>query len=146
MDPFLVSLHFFPGFRRQWEIIVILCIKTKKGSKDHKLAKKKAVTEQIYSLDELLDECQFELAEKFCHRALEMNLTDRPQALKMCANLLLECGEVEKVQHCLGRAITVHPESGFSKYLRAGQLFTRTSNRDLYLKGVELLLFSPFPP
>ena len=47
--------------------------KPKKSSKDHKLAKKKAVTEQIYSLyeslkkaSELLDECQFELAEKFC--------------------------------------------------------------------------------
>ena len=25
----------------------------------------------------------------------------------MCANLLLERGEVEKAQHCLGRAITV---------------------------------------
>ena len=69
--------------------------KPKKGSKDHKLAKKKAVTEQIYSLDELLDECQFELAEKFCQRALEMN-ADHPQALEMCANLLLERGEVEK--------------------------------------------------
>ena len=53
--------------------------KLKKDSKDHKLAKKRAVTEQIYSLDELLDECQFLLAEKFCHRALEMN-ADRPPA------------------------------------------------------------------
>ena len=123
MDPFLVSLHFFPGFRRQWEIIVILIIilsmtgsnssstattlqptsamfqsrllgctdrhgelKPKKSSKDHKLAKKKTVTEQIYSLyeslkksSELLDECQFELAEKFCQCALEMN-ADRPTA------------------------------------------------------------------
>ena len=60
----------------------------------------------------------------------------------MCANLLLERGEVEKAQHCL----TVHPKSGFSKYLKAGQLFTGTSNRDLYPKSVELLLFSPLPP
>lgn len=123
--------------------------KSKKSSRAHKLAKKKAVTEQTYSLDELLgkasellDECQFELAEKFCQRALEMN-ADHPQALEMCANLLLERGEVEKAQHCLGRAITVQPESGFSKYLTAGQLFTGTSSRDLYLKGVELLLAAP---
>lgn len=125
--------------------------KSKKSSKAHKLAKKKAVTEQTYSLDELLgkasellDECQFELAEKFCQRALEMN-ADHPQALEMCANLLLERGEVEKAQHCLGRAITVQPDSGFSKYLTAGQLFTGISSRDLYLKGVELLLAAPAP-
>lgn len=60
--------------------------KPKKSSKDHKLAKKKAVAEQIHSLDELLkkasellDECQFELAEKYSQCALEMN-ADRPPA------------------------------------------------------------------
>ena len=88
---------------------------------------------------ELLDECQFELAEKFCQRALKMN-ADHPQALVMCANLLLERGEMEKAQYCLGRAITVQPESGFSKYFAAGQLFTGTGNQDFYLK---MLLSAP---
>ena len=46
---------------------------------------------------------------------------DNVVALEMSANLLLERGEVERAQHCLGRAITVHPESGHTKYLTAGQ-------------------------
>jgi len=106
---------------------------------------------QNYNIDEvldkaagLLDECQFELAEKFCQRALEMD-SDHPRALEMCANLLLERGEVENAQHCLGRAITVQPEIGHTKYLTAAQLFTGLESRDLYQKGVELLEASAAP-
>jgi len=118
------------------------------SSKAKKLARKKnlAASSPNYSIEELLekagellDECQFELAEKFCQRALEMS-GDHPKALEMCANLLLERGEVERAQHCLGRAITVQPESGHTKYLTAAQIFTGVESRDLYCKGVELIL------
>ena len=120
-----------------------------KGSKAaHKQAKQKKQKEPSYSLEELLgkaadllDECQFELAEKFCQRALELD-SDHPAALEMCANLLLERGELEKAKQCLGRAITVEPDTGFTKYLTAGQLFTGVNSRDLYCKGVELILAS----
>jgi len=121
------------------------------NAKSRKLAKKKerdgaSTSQKVYSIDELLgkasdlmDECQFELAEKFCQRALEIS-SDHPQALEMSANLLLERGEVEKAQHCLGRAITVLPETGYTKYLTAAQLFTGEESRDLYCKGIQLLL------
>ena len=120
--------------------------KGSKAAQKQARQKKKQPPEQSYSLEELLgkasdllDECHFELATKFCQRALEMD-SDHPVALEMCANLLLEQGEVEKAQHCLGRAITVQPDVGFSKYLTAGQLFSGTDSRDLYCKGVELML------
>merc|ERR1719210_2948160 len=61
------------------------------------------------------------------------------RALEMSANLLLERGEVERAQHCLGRAITVSPDAGHTKYLTAAQLWPGTTSRDLYLKAVELL-------
>jgi len=120
------------------------------NSKARKFAKKKDMTSSSpnYNIDELLDkaagmldECQFELAEKFCQRALEMS-GDHPRALEMSANLLLEMGEVEKAQHCLGRAITVQPNTGHTKYMTAAQLFSGVECRDLYCKGVELLLAS----
>eukprot|EP00092_Neocalanus_flemingeri_P029936 GFUD01032502.1.p1 GENE.GFUD01032502.1~~GFUD01032502.1.p1 ORF type:complete len:362 (+),score=138.10 GFUD01032502.1:53-1138(+) len=118
------------------------------SSKARKHIKKRDVVSSSpsYSIEELLDkaaglldECQFELAEKFCQRALEMS-ADHPRALEMSANLLLERGEVEKAQHCLGRAITVQPEFGHSKYMTAAQLFSGVECRELYCKGVELLL------
>jgi len=118
------------------------------NSRSRKLAKKQnqpahavnyGIEELLEKASGLLDECQFELAEKFCQRALEIS-GDHPQALEMSANLLLERGEVEKAQHCLGRAITVQPEIGSSKYLTAAQLFSGAESRDLYCKGIELLL------
>ena len=72
----------------------------------------------------------------------------------MTGNLLLELGEVEKAQQCLGRwfqaklpettlhppnlnlfrAIVVSPQVGHTKYMTAAQLFPGTQSRDLYLK------------
>ena len=87
-----------------------------KGSKAalKRAKQKKQAAVHNYSLEELLgkaadllDECQFELAEKFCQRALELD-SDHPIALEMCANLLLERGEVEKAQHCLGKFQILH--------------------------------------
>jgi len=119
------------------------------SSKAKKLAKKKELFSTAdgssYSIDELLDkaaemmeEYKYDLAQKFCQRALELN-GDHPRALEMCGNLLLEVGQVEKAQQCLGRAIFVEPDSGHTKYMTAAQLFSGTDARDLYLKGIELL-------
>ena len=62
-----------------------------KGSKAaHKQAKLKKQKEPSYSLEELLgkaadllDECQFELAEKFCQRALELDSDHQDQGTKL---------------------------------------------------------------
>ena len=109
------------------------------GSKNKRTAEEKYTIEDLLGkAAELLDECQFDAAEKFCQRALEMD-GDNVVALEMSANLLVERGEVERAQHCLGRAITVCPDSGHTKYLTAAQLWPGTISRDLYLKAVELL-------
>lgn len=107
--------------------------------------RKKRPAQESYSIEDLLgrasdllDECQFDAAEKFCQRALELD-QDNVAALEMSANLLLERGEVERAKHCLGRAITVQPECGHTKYLTAGQLFSGATSRELYTKAVELL-------
>ena len=107
--------------------------------------RKKRAAEESYSIEDLLakasdllDECQFDAAEKFCQRALELD-QDNVAALEMSANLLLERGELERAKHCLGRAITVQPDSGHTKYLTAGQLFSGVTSRELYTKAVELL-------
>jgi len=119
-----------------------------RGSRANRKAvggKKKKEEEPKYSIEDLLerasdllDECQFDAAEKFCQRALEVD-GDNVRALEMSANLLLERGEVERAQHCLGRAITVQPHTGHTKYLTAAQLWPGTTSRDLYFKAVELL-------
>merc|ERR1712130_736572 len=85
-----------------------------------------------------MGEYKYDLAQKFCQRALEQE-ADHPRALEMTGNLLLELGEVEKAQQCMGRAIVISPDVGHTKYMTAAQLFPGTHSRDLYLKGIELL-------
>jgi len=114
-------------------------------AKKHAKARAKGAGESSYSIDQLLgkagdllDEYNYELAQKFCQRALELD-ADNVQALEMSGNLLLELGEVEKAQQCLGRAIHLQPQAGHTKYLTAAQLFTGQDSLSLYLKGVEIL-------
>jgi hypothetical protein len=56
--------------------------------------------------------------------------------------LLLELGEVERAQQCLGRAVFLQPEEGHTKYLSLAQLLTGTEARDLYRKGAEIITTS----
>jgi len=96
--------------------------------------------------EEYMDEFKIELAQKFCERALQID-NDNIRGLELTASLLLDMGEVEQAQNCLGRAIFVEPQTGHSKYLTLAQLMTGVESRDLYHKGIELIqkLISSLP-
>ncbi len=87
--------------------------------------------------DELLDSYQYDVAQKFIHRALEMN-PDSVRALQMAATILLEAGDVESAKHCLGRAVAVEPETGHGKYFSLAQIFGGREALQLYQKGIEI--------
>jgi len=88
--------------------------------------------------EECLDEYKYELAQKFCERALQMD-NDNVRALELTSGLLLDMGQIESAQHCLGRAIFLQPDSGHSKYLSLAQLMSGAESRDLFRKGIELI-------
>jgi len=89
--------------------------------------------------EQLIDEFNLELAQKFCKRALEME-PDNVRALETSASLLLELGDAESAKHCLGRAVTVVPDVGFTKYMTLGQLLSGGEAVQCYQKGIELML------
>ncbi|XP_076460484.1 uncharacterized protein LOC143293479 [Babylonia areolata] len=99
-----------------------------------------------YSIDVLLDKAEkcidefnYELAQKFCQRALEQD-ADNVRALETSGTLLLELGNVEAAKQCLGRAVEVCPDEGFSKYMTLGQLFDGAQAVQCFQKGIELML------
>jgi len=118
------------------------------SAKAKKLAKKKgllATKDPTYSIDEILNkaeefmnEYQYETAQKFCQRALEMDC-DNVRGLELSGALLLEMGDLDSARHCYGRAVTVQPDAGHSKYMILAQLFTGAEARDIYVKGIEVL-------
>ncbi|RXG56084.1 putative assembly chaperone of rpl4 [Armadillidium vulgare] len=73
-----------------------------------------------------------------CHEALQRD-PDNLRALEVSASLCMETGNFERAKHCFGRAITLAPETGFTKYLSMGQLFEGKESLQCYLKGIELI-------
>ena len=88
--------------------------------------------------NEYMDQYNYEMCQMFCQRALEMD-ADNVRALELTSTLLLEAGDTENAKHCLGRAITVAPEEGHSKYLSLAQMLEGTEALSLYRKGIELM-------
>ncbi len=97
-----------------------------------------SVEEILDKADSYIEEYNYDMAQKFLHRALEINC-DHPRALETIASLLLEAGETEKAKQCLGRAITVMPGQGHAKYFSLAQLFAGQESLDLYKQGILVL-------
>ena len=50
-----------------------------------------------------------------------------------------QAGEVEKAEQCLGRAITVQPNQGHSKYFSLAQLFSGQESLELFKHGIRII-------
>ncbi|KAK3741305.1 hypothetical protein RRG08_034350 [Elysia crispata] len=106
---------------------------------DIKTPQPHSIEKLLDKAEQLIDEFNYELAQKFCQRALEME-PDNVRALETSSSLLLELGDMESAKHCLGRAVQVCPEIGFSKYMTLGQLMEGATAVQCYQKGVEMML------
>ena len=94
-----------------------------------------SIEEILDKADNFIEEYNYEMAQKFLERALEINC-DHPRALETIASLLLESGEIEKAKQCLGRAITVQPNQGHTKYFSLAQFFGGDEALQIYRQGI----------
>ncbi|XP_041478817.1 probable assembly chaperone of rpl4 [Lytechinus variegatus] len=104
-----------------------------------KTSSKFNIDQLLEKVEEYLDTFEYEMAQKFCQRALEME-PDNVRALELSGNLLAELGDTDGARKCFGRAITVCPEEGFSKYMYMGQLHEGLEGLQFFQKGVELMI------
>ncbi|XP_029115817.1 probable assembly chaperone of rpl4 [Scleropages formosus] len=107
-------------------------------------AKKK--TSEKYSIEQLLEkteECMdnfnFEMAQMFCQRALDINPTNL-KILDMLGNICAELGDVDKAKGMFLKAVELSPEEGHSKYMYLGQMHTGTEAIQYFSKGIEVML------
>ncbi|XP_013403019.1 probable assembly chaperone of rpl4 [Lingula anatina] len=106
---------------------------------------KKENSSSKYGIDQLLDKAQecidtfnYELAQKFCQRALELD-PDNLRVLETSGTLLLELGDSEGAKKCFGRAVELSPDKGHAKYMYLGQLFEGAEAVQCFQKGIELM-------
>lgn len=94
--------------------------------------------ELLAKAQEYIDCFQYENAQKYCQEALKRE-PDYIPALETSATLCLETGNLDGAKHCLGRAITLQPDEGYSKYLSMAQLMEGNESLQCYQKGIEIL-------
>ncbi|XP_069128242.1 uncharacterized protein [Argopecten irradians] len=100
---------------------------------------KYSVEQLLEKAEDCIDRFEYELAQKFCQRALEME-PDSILALETTGSLLLEVGNQEAAKQCFGRAVEVCPDQGHSKYMYLGQLFEGAQAVQCFQKGIELMM------
>nr|XP_022313654.1 probable assembly chaperone of rpl4 [Crassostrea virginica] len=110
-----------------------------KSSSSTKTKTQYSVDQILDKVEEYIDSFQYELAQKFCQRALEME-PDNLRALETAGSLLLELGNTEAAKQCFGRAVEVKPDAGHSKYMYLGQLFEGAEAIQFFQKGIELMV------
>ncbi|XP_071803089.1 uncharacterized protein [Asterias amurensis] len=97
-----------------------------------------SVRQLLSQATDCMDTFNYELAQKFLQRAIEVE-PDNLQVLECSGNLLIEVGELEKAKQCFGRAITLSPDAGHSKYMYMGQLFEGDEAVEYFKTGIELM-------
>lgn len=97
-----------------------------------------SVEELLAAAQEQMDSFQYEAAQTLCRTALQKE-PDNVVVLETSASLCLEVGNLDGARHCLGRAITLQPESGHEKYMSMAQLMEGREALQCYQKGIEII-------
>lgn len=100
---------------------------------------KYSIDDLMKQVDECLDNFNFELAVKFCERALDIE-PDNVQVLETAGAIYLETRDTNKAKQCFENAIKISPDNGYSKYMNLGQLLEGQESVNAYNKGIQLML------
>jgi tetratricopeptide (TPR) repeat protein len=88
--------------------------------------------------EDCIDSFDYELADKFCQRALDLE-PQNVRTLEMLGFLRLQCGDLDESRKHFSKAIALDPEKGHSKYMYIGQLSTGLEAIEFYSKGIRIM-------
>lgn len=104
-----------------------------------KTAEKYSVEQLLEKTEECMDNFDFEMAQLFCQRALDLEPTNL-NTLDMLGNICAELGNEEKAKQVFLRAVALSPEEGHSKYMYLGQVHSGMEAVQYFGKGIEAML------
>ncbi|XP_028971665.2 probable assembly chaperone of rpl4 [Esox lucius] len=104
-----------------------------------KTAEKYTVEQLLEKTEECMDSLEFEMAGRFCQRALDVE-PDNLFTLDLLGHIHSERGDITKATEVFLRAVALSPDEGYSKYMSLGQMNTGREAIQYYTKGIQILL------
>jgi len=104
------------------------------GNKD-----KYDVEQLLLQAEKCIDQFQFELAHKFCQRALERE-ADNLKALETSGHVMMELKQHEAGKQFFMKAAEIQPDIGHAKYMYLGQMTQGEASIKYFQKGIEVML------
>uniref|UniRef100_A0A3P8ZPD3 Uncharacterized protein n=1 Tax=Esox lucius TaxID=8010 RepID=A0A3P8ZPD3_ESOLU len=103
-----------------------------------KTAEKYTVEQLLEKTEECMDSLEFEMAGRFCQRALDVE-PDNLFTLDLLGHIHSERGDITKATEISFRE-SLSPDEGYSKYMSLGQMNTGREAIQYYTKGIQILL------
>ncbi|KAM4704807.1 uncharacterized protein WCC33_009623 [Rhinophrynus dorsalis] len=104
-----------------------------------KTAEKYTVEQLLAKTEECLDSFNYEMAQLFCQRALDMDPTNL-EILDMMGNICMELGNDEKAKQIFLKAVDLSPDEGHAKYMYLGQLHCKEEALEYFTKGIQVMI------
>ncbi|KXJ16984.1 probable assembly chaperone of rpl4 [Exaiptasia diaphana] len=98
-----------------------------------------SVEDFLQKIEDFMDTFNYELAQKFCERALEID-SNHLELLETAGAVFLETGETEKAKKCLEHAVELSPENGHTKYMYLGQILQGQEAVQAFTKGIDIMV------
>ncbi|XP_031564050.1 probable assembly chaperone of rpl4 [Actinia tenebrosa] len=98
-----------------------------------------SVEDLLQKIEECMETFNYQLAQKFCERGLELD-ANHLLLLETAGAVFLETGEAEKAKKCFQHAIELCPDEGHAKYMYIGQILQGQEAVEAFTKGIELMI------
>ncbi|XP_069815582.1 uncharacterized protein [Dendropsophus ebraccatus] len=105
----------------------------------NKTADKYSIHQLLAKTEEYLDNFNFEMAQLFCQRALELE-PDNLEILDMMGNICMELGSAGKAKEVFLKAVHLSPDKGHAKYMSLGQIHCKEEAVQYFQKGLEVMI------
>lgn len=104
-----------------------------------KTGNKYSVHQLLEKTEEYLDNLNFEMAQLFCQRALDLE-PENLEILDMMGNICMELGDAEKAKQVFLNAVGLSPDKGHAKYMCLGQIHCKEEALHYYQKGLDVMI------
>ena len=112
--------------------------RTSKKSKGSKEKFQYSVDDLMDKVEEYVDRFEYDLALKFCDKALKMDPSNA-RVIETSACVYAETGDTDKAKAYFSKAAEVNPDNGHEKYMYLGQMSAGLEAQQWYLKGIDVM-------